>query len=89
MDLLFIVALIALLGGIAAYTIINHYTTSRRVRGWVVIIAVILTIPLLGLAIYVIFGSSYSETTKMWAMGVGALSVGFWLKNPTKDFVDG
>jgi small-conductance mechanosensitive channel len=88
MDLVFIIALFALLAGILAYTIATYYSTSRVVKGSMIIAALVITVPLIGLSTFVIASSSYPETTKIWAMGVAALSVGFWLKNPGRDFAE-
>ena len=89
MDVLFVVAFFTILVGVVAYTLATYYSTSKMAKGWILIVAIILTLPLIALGIYTILSGDYGASTKMWAMGVCALCGGFWLKNPTRDFVDG
>ena len=86
MDLLFLIAFFALIVGVFAYTVTTHYSSSRLVDGWVMIVAVVLSIPLLGLGIYAILDGGTSSETKMWAMGTCGIIAGFWFKNPWRDF---
>lgn len=86
MNFVFIIAFFALLGGILAYTITTHYSTSRTVNGSLIMIALIVTIPLLGLSVFALLSSQFDEECRMWALGVCSLCVGFWLKNPVRDF---
>ena len=86
MDLVFIIAFFALLAAVFVYTVVTYYSTSRAVKGMLLVIALIITVPLLGLGIFSIVTSQFGEECKMWALGVCALSAGFWLKNPFRDF---
>lgn len=89
MDLFFPIALFVILAGVIAYTLATYYASSKRIKGIVLIIAFIVTIPVIGLSVFAIVSDSFGEATKMWAMGAGAAALGFWFKNPTRDFVDG
>jgi hypothetical protein len=86
MDLLFFIAFFALIAGIAVYSLITHYATSRKATGLLMLFAIIISVPLLGLGVYTIVSGSYKAETNMWAMGTCAMLAGFWLKNPLKDF---
>ncbi len=89
MDVVFIVVFFVLLAAIYGYTLTTHFSSSRTTKGGVMLIALIVSVPLLGFGIYVLVTSSFDENLKMWAMGICALIAGFWLKNPTRDFVQG
>ena len=89
MDVLFVVAFFAVLAGVVAYSLATYYSTSKMAKGWILIVALLVTVPLIALGVYAILSGDYEASTRMWAMGVCALCGGFWLKNPTRDFVDG
>ena len=49
MDLVFIIAFFALLVGIFSYTVITYYSSSRTVKGLLLVYGLIITVPLFGL----------------------------------------
>ena len=89
MELLFIVAFFALLAGVLGYSIMTHYSTSRAAIGSLLIFALVISIPLLGLAIFVLIDSGSGTDARMWALGSAGVIAGFWLKNPMRDFSQG
>lgn len=86
MELLFLIAFFALLVGVLGYSIMTHYSTSRAAIGFVLIFALVISIPLLGLAIFVLIDSGSASDAKLWALGSAGVIAGFWLKNPVRDF---
>ena len=89
MDLLFIIAFFVLLVGIIAYTLATHFATSRAVKGSILIVSLIITVPLLALGLIALFDGSSDATTKMWALGTVGIIGAFWFKNPIRDFDQG
>lgn len=86
MTLALMIIFYVLLLGVVLYSIGSHYATNRKTRGLLLITTIVVSVPVLALAIVVLASSAYAIDVKLWAMGVGALVVGFWLKNPLRDF---
>ncbi len=89
MDVILIIVFFALLAAIYGYTLTTYFSSSRTVKGGVMVAAVIASVPILGFGIYVLVSSTFDANVKMWAMGICALIAGFWLKNPFRDFAQG
>jgi len=85
MELFMMITAIALTGAIILYTIIYRYTTLRSVRIMTYMIVAVLSLPLLGLCLYVLLTQAYDAATNTWAVGVCGLLIGFWFKRPFSD----
>ena len=85
MDIVLLIVFFAALAVILAYTIMTHFTVTRPINWAIFLIAIGASLPILGLALYALFSSSYDDTTRMWAMGICGVIGGFWLKNPFRD----
>ena len=83
------IILIALLVAILVYTAIIYFTTSRTGKVMTLIIALIVTVPLLALSIYVFVSKAYEPQVKMWALAIGAVILGFWFKSPLANIAQG
>ena len=85
MELVLMIAAAVLTVSILLYTIIFRYTTLRSVKVVTTLIGVILSLPLLGVSLYVLLTKAYSTEANMWAVAIIGLLLGFWLKRPFSD----
>jgi hypothetical protein len=77
------IILLALLVGILVYSLLTHFATSRTFKVTMLLIAAIASAPILALSIYAyIAAAQFGPDVKGWALAVGAVVVGFWLKTP-------
>ena len=83
MDTILLVGAIVLAVGVIVSTIINRYATTRTVRLMTLIVAAIISLPLLAVALIVLLGGG-EAVGKMWALGVCGLLFGYWFKSPFK-----
>jgi hypothetical protein len=83
------IILIVLLVAILAYTAIIYFATSRTSKVMTLIIALIATVPLLALSVYVFVSRAYEPQVKMWALAIGAVILGFWFKSPLSNTKQG
>ena len=63
--------------------IIYRYATTRTVRLTTLIVAAIISVPLLVVALIVLLGGG-EAAGKMWALGVCGILFGYWFKSPFK-----
>jgi hypothetical protein len=89
MELFLIIVFCALLAGILLQSVIGYYSSSRAAKIRTLMIAAFVCIPLLALAVYVFAAGKFDNATRMWAVGIGALVLGFWLKRPFQDLAQG
>jgi hypothetical protein len=82
MELILMIAAISLTASILVYTIIFRYTTLRSVKVITTLIGAIISLPLLGVSLYVLFSKIYATEVHLWAVGIIGLLLGFWLKRP-------
>ena len=83
------IILAALLVGILVYTVLVYFATSRTFKVMTLLIAVIATVPILALCIYVFVSRSFEPQVKMWALADGAVILGFWFKSPFANLAQG
>jgi hypothetical protein len=83
MDYVMFWGAIVLALGVLVSTIIYRYATTRTVRVMTLIIAAIISVPLLVVALIVLLGGG-EPVVKMWALGVCGLLFGYWAKSPFK-----
>ena len=83
MDIILFVGAIVLAVGVIVSTIIYRYATTRTVRLTTLIVAAIISVPLLVVALIVLFGGG-EAAGKMWALGVCGILFGYWFKSPFK-----
>ena len=82
MPLLVLLVAIGLAVGILAATILLFYTTLRMTRVWIFMLSIIISVPCLAIALYALLSDESDGTTKMWALGICGILVGYWLKSP-------
>jgi hypothetical protein len=70
------------------YSIIFRYTTLRSVKVITTLIGVVISLPMLGVSLYVLFAKSFGSDANLWALGICGLLLGFWLKRPFSDIND-
>jgi hypothetical protein len=87
MDTLLLAGAIALAVGVIVNTIIFRYATTRTVRVMTLIIAAIISLPLLVLALIVLLGG-FEAGAKMWALAVCGLLFAYWFKSPFRMLQD-
>ncbi len=88
MDTLLLAGAIALAVGVIVNTIIFRYATTRTVRVMTLIIAAIISLPLLVLALIVLLGGGFEAGAKMWALAVCGLLFAYWFKSPFRMLQD-
>ena len=88
MDTLLLYGAIVLAVGVIVNTIIFRYATTRTVRVMTLIIAAIISLPLLALAVIVLFGGGFEAGAKMWALAVCGLLFAYWFKSPFRMLQD-
>ena len=88
MDTLLLAGAIALAVGVIVNTIIFRYATTRTVRVMTLIIAAIISLPLLVLALIVLLGGESEAGAKMWALAVCGLLFAYWFKSPFRMLQD-
>lgn len=79
---------IGLAAGVIVSTIIFRYATTRTVRLMTLIVAAIISIPLLAVALIVLLGGGFEATSKVWAMGICGILFGYWFKSPFRMLQD-
>jgi hypothetical protein len=85
MELILIIAAGAVAVGVIVYSLIIRYGSLRSLKVVTLLIGLIISVPLLGLCIYVLFAGGQSSEAKMWALGNCGLLFGFWFKSPLKE----
>jgi hypothetical protein len=88
MDFILMIAAAVLTVFYLVYTIIFRYTTLRSVKVVTTLVCVILSLPLLGVSLYVLFTKTFGSEANLWAVGICGLLLGFWLKSPFSDISD-
>ncbi len=90
MDSLLLAGAIVLAVGVIVNTIIFRYATTRTVKVMTLIIAAIISVPLLALALIALLGgaSEAGANAKMWALAVCGLLFAYWFKSPFRMLQD-
>ncbi len=88
MDFILMIAAATLTAYYLVYSIIFQYTTLRSVKVITILVCVVLSLPLLGVSLFVLFTKSFGPEANLWAMGICGLLLGFWLKRPFSDMND-
>ena len=88
MDFILMIAAAVLTEYYLVYSIIFRYTTLRSVKVITILVCVVLSLPLLGVSLFVLFTKSFGPEANMWAVGICGLLLGFWLKRPFSDIAD-
>lgn len=88
MDYLMFWGAIVLAVGVIVSTVIFRYATTRTVRVMTLIVAAIISLPLLAAALLVIVGGGFEAASKMWAMGICGILFGYWFKSPFRMLQD-
>ncbi len=84
MDTVLFVGAIVLAVGVIVSTIIYRYATTRTVRLTTLLVAALISVPLLVVALIVLLGGGTEPSGKMWALGVCGILFGYWFKSPFK-----
>ena len=85
--LLWIVAC-CLLASVLVYTLVERYATLRRLKVSTFIIALIISLPALGISLFVLISGNYTGSADMWALGVCGILAGFWFKVPFRTLIE-
>ena len=88
MDYVLFLGTIVLAAGVIASTIIYRYAATRTVRVMTVIVGAVISLPLLTLALIVLFGGSVEGDARMWALAVCGILFGYWFKSPFRMIQD-
>jgi hypothetical protein len=88
METVLLAGAIVLAVGVIVSTIIFRYATTRTVRLTTLIVAAIISVPLLVVALLELFGGEAGPTGKMWAMAVCGILFAFWFKSPFRMLQD-
>ena len=88
MDFILMIAAAVLTAYYLVYSIIFRYTTLRSVKVITILICVVMSLPLLGVSLFVLFTKSFGPEANLWAVGICGLLLGFWLKRPFSDIND-
>jgi len=88
MDFILMIAAAVLTAYYLVYSIVFRYTTLRSVKVITILVCVVLSLPLLGVSLFVLFTKSFGPEANMWAVGICGLLLGFWLKRPFSDITD-
>jgi hypothetical protein len=88
MDFILMIAAAVLTLFYILYSIIFRYTTLRSVKVITTLIGALISLPLLGVSLYVLFAKSFGPDASLWAVGICGLLIGFWLKRPFTDIGD-
>ena len=87
MELVLIIIAACLTAGVLVFTIIDRYATMRSLKVLTTVIAMILSVPVIVLSLYVLITGGFGSTADMWAMGICGIMVGFWLKKPFQSLI--
>ena len=85
MDLLLLIITCCLAFGVMVFTIIMRYATQRAIRVLTVVIGFIISVPVLGICLFVLISGQYNPQAELWALGSCGILAGFWLKTPLRE----
>ena len=88
MDFLLFLGAIVLAAGVIVNTVIFRYATTRTVRLMTLIIAAVVSVPLLAMALIALFGQGFEPDSRMWALAICGLLFGYWFKSPFRMLQD-
>jgi hypothetical protein len=88
MGSILLIGAIILALGVIVQTIIFRYATTRTVRLTTLLVAALVSLPLLALALIALLTDASDPAASMWALAVCGILVGFWFKSPFRMLQD-